>query len=103
PLDDVLPNARREKSVADDAVDHGVDVALWQPIESQGGYMRLSDPRRDKFRPEGNEQQCAQSRNPVHNTTKYFQARRVSPVRILEDHQNRIFQRKRFYMRNQRL
>ena len=27
-LDDVLPDARRQQLVADDAVDHGVDVAL---------------------------------------------------------------------------
>ena len=33
-LDDVLPNARRDELVADDAVDHGLDVALRQPIDA---------------------------------------------------------------------
>ena len=33
-LDDVLPDVRRQMLVADDAVDHGVDVALRQPIDA---------------------------------------------------------------------
>src|SRR5215467_303851 len=35
-LDDVLPNACREKLVADDAVNHGADFALCQPIDGNG-------------------------------------------------------------------
>ena len=102
-LDDVLPNARREKLVADDAVDHRVDVALWQAIEGQRGYMRLSDPGRRKFRPERNEQQYAKGRNSVDNSAEDFQARRVGPMRILEDHQNWILPCQRFHLRNERL
>ena len=60
-LDDVLPDTRRQLLVADDAVDHGVDVALRQPIEGEGGDMRPSDPRRLEFRPEGHDQQHARA------------------------------------------
>ena len=32
-LNNVLPDGRREELVAGDAVDHGLDVALRQPVE----------------------------------------------------------------------
>src|SRR5262249_42153158 len=89
-LNDVLSDARWERLVADDAVDHGVDVALWQAIEGQSGYMRLSDPGRHKFRPEHNEQQNAKGRDSIYNTAEGFQTRRIGPMSVLEDHQNRI-------------
>ena len=82
--------SRREELVADDAVDHGVDFALRQPIDGEGGDMRLSDPRRLEFRPEGHDQQHAKSSDPVHRPTEHFQARGVGPMRILENHQHRI-------------
>ena len=88
-LDDVLPDVRRELLVADDAVDHGVDIALRQPIEGEGRHVRPSDPGRLEFRPERHDQQHAKSANPVHHPTERFQARRVDPMRILEDHQHR--------------
>ena len=56
-LDDVLPNVRRESLVANDRVDHGIDFALRQPIDSKGGYVRPSDPRRLELRPERYDQQ----------------------------------------------
>jgi hypothetical protein len=65
--------------------------------------MRLSDPRRRKFRPERNEQQHAKGWNPVHNSTEYLQTRRVGPMSVLQDHQNRIFQRQRCHLREERL
>jgi hypothetical protein len=37
-LDDVLPDARRDQLVADDAVDHGADFAPRQPIDGEGGH-----------------------------------------------------------------
>jgi hypothetical protein len=55
-LDDVLPNARREELVGDNAVDHDVDIALRQPIDGERGHVRPSNPGRFEFRPERNDQ-----------------------------------------------
>jgi len=51
-LDNVLPDVRRKKLVAGDAVDHGVDFALRQPIEGERGHLRPSDPGRFELRSE---------------------------------------------------
>src|SRR5262245_16672994 len=69
-LDDVLPDVCRQRLVADDLVDHGADFAGSQPIEGEGGHMRLSDPARLKFWPECYDQQRAKRSNPVHRPTK---------------------------------
>src|SRR6476646_5121032 len=42
----VVPDARRDELVADDAVDHRLDVALRQPIEGESCHVRSSDPGR---------------------------------------------------------
>ena len=89
--------------VAGDAVDHGVDFALRQPIDGERGHVRPSDPRRFEFRPERHDQQRAKTRDPVDRPTERFQAGRVGPMRILEDHQHRILARQRFHLRNERL
>ena len=75
--------------VADDVVDHGVDVALRQPIERERGHVRLSDPGRLEFRPEGHDQQHATVRDLITSRPNTSKARRVGPMRILEDHQHR--------------
>jgi hypothetical protein len=102
-LNDVLPNACRERLVAEDAVDHRVDVALWQAIEGQSGYMRLSVPGRHKFRPKCNEQQNAKGRDSIYNSAERFQTRRIGPMSVLEDHQNRILPGKHFHLQNEGL
>ena len=81
-------DVRRQLLVADDAVDHGADFALCQPIESEGGHMRPSNPRRLKLWPVRNDQQNAKGSYPVHGATERFKARGVDPMRILEDHQH---------------
>jgi hypothetical protein len=65
--------------------------------------MRLSRPGRCKLRPERNEQQNAKAHNPVDYSPKSFQARRVSPMSILQDHQEWILPRQRFHLREERL
>ena len=49
-LDNVLPNARGQRLVAGDAVDHGSDFALAEPVERECGDVRSSNPRRLKLR-----------------------------------------------------
>jgi hypothetical protein len=43
----------REELIASDPVDHRIHFAPHQPIEGEGGDMRLSNPRRLELRPEG--------------------------------------------------
>ena len=56
-LDNVLPNTRRQRLVAGDAVDHGSDFALAEPIESECSDVRSSDPRRLELRSVRHDQQ----------------------------------------------
>ena len=77
-LDDVLPDARREELVADDAVDHGADFALRQPIDRERGHVRPSDPGRLEFWPERHDQQHA--KGPIRSTTRPNASRLVGSV-----------------------
>jgi hypothetical protein len=88
-LEYVLPYRSWEQFVANDPVDHGVQLTPGQTTKSDRTYMRLSDPRRAKFRPERHEQQYAQHLYPVHDAAKQFDACGVAPMCILEDHQHR--------------
>ena len=54
-LDNVLPDSLGQRLVASDAVDHGVDFALPEPIECEGGDVRPSNPRRVKLRSVSND------------------------------------------------
>jgi len=83
-----VSNARWERFVADDTVDHRVDFTLRQPVYGQGSHMRPSDPRWFELRPERHDQEHAKGAKPVHCPTDGLQARWVGPVRILEDHQH---------------
>ncbi len=65
--------------------------------------MRLADSGRRKFRPERNEQQNAEGHNQIDYSAENFQARRVRPLRVLEDHQNWISPRQRLHLREERL
>jgi hypothetical protein len=50
-FDDVLSDVRWQRPIAGDAVDQGIDFALPEPVECEGGDVRASDPRRLKLRP----------------------------------------------------
>src|SRR4029077_7147009 len=63
--------------LADDVVDHGLDVAVRQPVDGQSGYMRLSNPRWLELWTERDDQQYTQSPKSIHRPTESFQARRV--------------------------
>src|SRR5215469_2820049 len=52
-LDDVLTDARRKELIANDPIYHGADFSLRQPIESEGGHVRLPDPGRLELWSEG--------------------------------------------------
>jgi hypothetical protein len=88
PFDDVMANAGRQRLIADDHVDHGVDFSPRQRTNGARAYMSLSDPERLEFRTVSHDQQHTNGSYPVHRSTERFEARGVGPVRILEDHQH---------------
>jgi hypothetical protein len=88
-LDNVLPDVRWKKLVTDDPVDHCADVAFCQSINRESGDVRASKPRWIELWSERHEKQHRKGAYPVNYPTKHFQARRVAPMDILEDHQHR--------------
>ncbi|MGB6768582.1 MAG: hypothetical protein WBE50_10895, partial [Methyloceanibacter sp.] len=64
-FDDVATHVRRQRLAAEDAVDHHTDFALRQPVERQRRHMRATDPGRVEFRPECDNQQNGERRDPV--------------------------------------
>ena len=69
-LDDVLSDAGGQRLVADDPVDHGIDVAPRQAVDRERRHVRPSDPGRIELRPEGHDQQNAQARDPLHRAAE---------------------------------
>ena len=65
-LDDVLADARRQRSVADDPLDQEIDVARRQPVEGQLSHVRPSNQARAEFRPESNQYQEPVAHGQVH-------------------------------------
>src|SRR5262244_3103992 len=92
-LDYVLLNAWWEELVANDAADHGLDVAPTQPIDGEGRDVGAADPRWIELRTERHDQKQAHAPNLVHSPTERFQACRVDPLHILKDHQHRTCSR----------
>ena len=100
-LDDVLPDVRRQRLVAGDA------RRSWRRCRARpsrlrvrAGHMRLSRPTARSN--SGRNVTISSTRkvlDPVHGPTERFQARRVGPMRILEDHQHRILARQRLDLR----
>ena len=88
--------------VASDPVDHRPDFAPGQPIERESGDMRQASPRRRKLGAEGYDQQDAARRGSIHSPAEYLQTGRIGPMRILEDHQHRVFACKRLDRPTQR-
>ena len=83
-----------------DTVDHGSNFAVPKPVECESTDVRSSYPWWLELRPMRNDQQHAKGSNPVHCSAKGFQARRVDPMRILEDHQHGVGARQRLHLRS---
>ena len=89
-LDNVLANIRRQRLVADNAVDHGVDIALCKPIDGESGHMGLSRSRAPRTLAGTSRSAEREGSQSGRRSTERFQARGVGPMRIFEDHQHRI-------------
>src|SRR6185295_19939063 len=100
-LDDILPDICGKEVIANKAVDYGADFSLCQPIEGEGRHVWPSDPGRLELKPERHDQHHAKTGYSADDAIKQFKARRVSPMCILENHQNRIVARKGYDLRNE--
>jgi hypothetical protein len=85
--------------VAGDPIDQGAGLACRQPVEGEHRHVRLPDPGRHVFRPKCHDEQDAKLRDPVDRPPERFQARRVAPMRVLEDHQHRTLPGERLDIR----
>ncbi len=89
PVDDLIEQSARQFLAARDVADQRCPVALRQPAERQHGDVRLPGPRRLKFRPEGDDEQDRERLQSFDGQRQEFDRRRVAPMRVLEQHQNR--------------
>ena len=71
-------------------------------MQRQPGDVRPSDPGRAEFRPERNKQQQPVARGQFHRPGEKFEAGRIGPMRILENHQHGIDPRQRLDVRTKR-
>src|SRR6185436_3492086 len=94
-LDDVLPDARRQRSAADDSLDQEIDVARRQSMQGQLSHVGPSDHGWAEFRPESNEYQEPVAHGQVRRPDEQFEAGWIGPMRIFENHQHGIDPRQR--------
>ena len=91
--DDVLANAWRKQLVTDDAVNQGTNFALCQPVDSERGHVRPSNPRRVELGPKRHNQQHPEGWYLVDDATEQFEAGGVGPMCILENNQQWVLAR----------
>src|SRR6516225_2648015 len=89
-LDNILPDVCWNNLIANEAINHGTDFTLSQPIEGEGGHMRPSDPWRLELWSRCHDQQDTETWYPADGAIKQFKTRRVAPMGVFEDHQDRI-------------
>jgi len=71
-LNNVFPDTRWQRLISGDAVDHGHDFALPEPVKSECCDMGSSNPGRVEFRSVRNNQQRTKGSYPVNHATKCF-------------------------------
>ena len=85
-LHDFRHHIRWQLLVPDKARDDGGRFTLPKPVKRQARHMRPSSPRRIELGAESYDEQHWKSFNLVHRPTEHFQARRIDPMRIFDDH-----------------
>ena len=101
-LHDLRHHIRRKLLVLDKPRDDRGRLTLPKSVERQACHMRLSHPRCVELGAESYDQQHVKGCDPVHRPAEHFQARRIDPMRILEDHQHRIVACQSRKLRHQR-
>src|SRR5262249_9497788 len=79
-----------QRLVADDAVHHRASFPLGQAVEHETGDIRRPSPGRLELRPKRHQPQHTESSYPIYGSTKGFDTGGISPMRIFENHQQRI-------------
>src|SRR5262249_49291916 len=102
-LDDVLPDAFRQWPISGHSFDQGSDFAFTKAIEVDRCDVGSPHPRRLELWSIRYDQQHPECLHPVYGPTKHFEARRVSPMHVLENHQHRLGSRQRLQLRGKRL
>ena len=101
-LHDLRQHIRRQLLVPDKPRDDGGRFTLPKPVQRQARHLRLSHPWRVELGAEGHDQQDRKGSDSIDRPTERFQARRIDPMRILEDHQHRLLARQSRELRHQR-
>ena len=89
-LDDLRHHIRGQLLVPNQPPDNCGGFPLPKPVQRQARHMRLPQPRRVELGAERHDKQNRKGSDPVHRPTEHFQASRIDPMRVLQDHQNRL-------------
>jgi hypothetical protein len=90
---DLIDDLAAERGVAGQPQHQRGDLALAKAVQRQHRHMRLAAPGRLKLGPEGNHQQDGQARDPVDGQIDQLARGRVDPMRVLENHHQRLLAR----------
>ena len=92
-FDDVLPDVRRKQLVADER------AQSWRSISRSARRLMVRTvtygvrSKAAQIQAGTSQSAARKGANPVHDPTEHFEARRVGPMRVLEDHQHRSLAR----------
>jgi hypothetical protein len=92
----------RQSLLSDHPLHHRRPVIQAEPGERQRAYVRLTRPRRREIGSEGDDHQHRQVRDALDGQGQKLLRRRVDPVHVLVDHQNRLVRRERHELVHER-
>jgi hypothetical protein len=92
-----------ERLAASHSCNHLGALPRRQAVEVERSDMRPTDPGRGELRTEGDDQQKRQRRYPVDDQVQQLERGRVTPLRVLEQHQQRLPNCQSFDLRHERL
>ena len=91
---DLLDDRRRQRLVARDARDQIRTLAPAEPAHGQRGDVRVAGPGRLELRPKGDQHQHRQLPDALDHRAQQLEGRRVDPVHVLVQRQDRVPRRK---------
>lgn len=95
-LNDLRHHVRPQLFVSYKVSDDGGHLALAKPIEHHSRHLCLSGPRWSELRPGGDDEQHRNATDALDGPAQRLKAARIDPMRVLEDHQHRLFARQCF-------
>jgi hypothetical protein len=100
-LHDLGQHIRGQLLVRENAGDYGRGFQLPKAVQRQAGHLRLPHPLRVELRAEGHDQQHRKRSDSIDRPAERFQARRIDPMRIFNDHQHWSLVRQSHELRHQ--